>query len=89
MAVGADRSDILVLVLRQAAGFTAVGVVAGLVAALLCARLINGLLFQVSPADPLSLSISIAALVLVTFAAVGLPATRAASINPNEALRSE
>ena len=89
MAIGAGRAAILELVLRQAARFTALGVSAGFVVALLGGRLINGLLFQTTPDDSLSLSISIAALVLVTLAAVSIPAARAASVDPVKALRSE
>ena len=89
MAIGADRSDILQLILRQAAGSTGIGIAAGLGAGFLGARLINGLLFQTSPADPLSLAISIAALILVTLLAATIPAVRAASVDPVEALRSE
>jgi hypothetical protein len=89
MAIGAGRGAILQLVLSQAAAYTLTGVAAGLLGALLGARLIDSLLFQTNPADPMSLTISIAALVTVTFIAVILPSIRAASINPTEALRSE
>jgi predicted permease len=89
MAIGANRSDILQLILRQAAGSTAIGICAGLLAGFLGARLINGLLFQTSALDPLSLAISISALILVTVLAVSIPAVRAASVDPVEALRSE
>ncbi len=89
MAIGANRSDILQLILRQAAGATGIGICAGLLAGFLGARLINGLLFQTSAADPFSLAISIAALVVVTLLAVSIPAVRAASVDPVEALRSE
>lgn len=89
MAIGAGRSDILMLILSQAARFTAIGIVAGLAAGFLGARLINGLLFRTTAADPFSLSVSIAALVVVTLIAVSIPAARAASVNPVEALRSE
>jgi predicted permease len=89
MAIGAGRSDILALILRQAAIFTGIGVIAGLAAAIPSARLIDSLLFNTSVADPLSVSISIAALLLVTLVAVIIPAARAASVNPVEALRSE
>lgn len=89
MAIGADRGDILQLILRQAASSTAIGVCAGLVAGFLGARLINGLLFQTSATDPVSLSISVVALILVTLVAVSIPAARAASVDPVEALRSE
>jgi ABC-type antimicrobial peptide transport system permease subunit len=89
MAVGADRSDILQLILRQAASSTGIGICAGLLAGFLGARLINSLLFQTSTTDPVSLSISIAALILVSLVAVSIPAVRAASVDPVEALRSE
>jgi predicted permease len=89
MAVGADRARILALVLRQAAVLSVTGVAAGLILALLCARLLSSLLFQTSPTDLASISISIGALLLVTATAVALPAFRAASVNPLEALRSE
>jgi putative ABC transport system permease protein len=89
MAIGADRSDILQLILRQAAGATGIGICAGLLAGFLGARLINGLLFQTSSTDPFSLVISIAALVVVTLLAVSIPAVRAASVDPVVALRSE
>lgn len=89
MAVGADRADIMRLILRQAAGFTSIGVILGLVTGLVGARLINDLLFQISATDPLSISISICALLLVTLIAVSVPARRAASVEPTEALRSE
>jgi predicted permease len=89
MAIGANRGHILQLILRQAAGSTGIGICAGLLAGFLGARLINGLLFQTSPTDPLSLAISISALILVTLLAVSIPAVRAASVDPVEALRSE
>ncbi len=89
MAVGADRVDILQLVLRQATAFLAFGVAAGLIAGLLGARLINGLLFKTSVSDPLSISVSVAALALVTLFAVSIPAARAISVDPVESLRSE
>ncbi len=89
MAIGANRSDILQLILRQAAGATGIGICAGLLAGFLGARLINGLLFQTSATDPFSLATSIAALVVVTLLAVSIPAVRAASVDPVEALRSE
>ena len=89
MAIGADRTDILQLILRQAAGSTGIGICVGLLAGFLGARLINGLLFETSATDPFSLAISIAALVLATLLAVSIPAVRAASVDPVEALRSE
>jgi len=89
MAVGANRTDVLRLVLSQAGRFAAIGIVVGLAAGLACARLIRGLLFNTSTVDPLSAWIAIGALVLAAALAVIIPAGRAASVNPDEALRAE
>jgi ABC-type antimicrobial peptide transport system permease subunit len=89
MAVGANRIDVLHLVLSETGSFTTIGIVVGLAAGLAGARLIRGLLFNTSTVDPLSLWIAIGALVLVAVLAVIIPASRAASVNPNEALRAE
>jgi predicted permease len=89
MAVGARREDILMLVLKQAAVFVLVGIVAGLAVGFAGARLLSGLLFKTSTADPVSISVTIGALVAVAVLAVSLPARRAASVEPTEALRAE
>jgi predicted permease len=89
MAVGANRAHILHLVLSQAAQFTAVGLAIGLGTALAGASLIRGLLFDTGTADPLSVGIAIGFLALAAAMAAIIPAIRAASVNPNEALRAE
>jgi predicted permease len=91
IALGADRGDVLRLVLRQAGTFTAIGVVGGIAPALAGARLVNsaGLLFQTSSADAASIAVSICALILVAAIAVVVPAAHAAAVDPVEALRSE
>ena len=89
MAIGADRGRILALVIREAAAFCVTGTAAGLCVALTSARLLSSLLFQTTPTDMLALSVSVGALLVVTLIAVTLPAVRAASVNPVEALRSE
>ncbi len=89
IAIGANRGDVLKLVLRQAGTFTAVGVAVGLAVGMLSARLINGLLFHVSAVDPLSIWISAVALTAVAAIAVSIPAARAVSVSPSEALRAE
>ncbi len=89
MAVGARREDILALVLRQAAVFVAAGILAGLAVGFAGARLLSGLLFKTSAADPFSVSVTIGALVAIAALAVSLPARRAASVEPTEALRAE
>ncbi len=89
IAIGANRADVLKLVFRQAGTFTAVGVAVGLTVGMLAARLINGLLFHVSAVDPLSIWISAVALTAVATIAVSIPAARAVSVSPSEALRAE
>jgi predicted permease len=89
MAVGSSRASILVLMLRDAAAFTGIGVLAGLIAAFAGAHLVSALLFQTSSADPVSICVSVSALLIVAISAAVFPASRAASINPVEALRSE
>jgi predicted permease len=89
MAVGAKREDIVRMVLLQAGRYAAVGIVAGLAMSLAGARLINGLLFRTSPVDPVSMSITVGVLVLIAAFAVAIPARRAASVDPTEALRAE
>ena len=89
MAVGARREDIVRMVLLQAAKYATAGIVAGLLVSLAGARLINGLLFRTSPVDPVSLSTTVGVLLLIAAFAVAMPARRAASIEPTEALRAE
>jgi putative ABC transport system permease protein len=89
MAVGARREDIVRMVLLQAARYAAVGIVAGFAVSFAGARLIESLLFRTSAVDPVSLSITVGLLVLIAALAVTLPARRAASVNPTEALRAE
>ena len=89
MAVGSTRANILLLMLREAAAFTGIGVLAGLIAAFAGAHLASGLLFQTSSADSVSICVSVSALLIIAMSAAVLPASRAASINPVDALRSE
>jgi predicted permease len=89
MAVGSSRAHILLLMLQEAATFTCIGVLAGLIAGFVGARLASALLFQTSSADPLSICVSVSALWMIAMLAAVLPASRAAAIDPVEALRSE
>ncbi len=89
MAVGSSRANILLLMLRDAASFTGIGVLAGLIAAFASAQLAGALLFETSSVDGFSICLSVSALLIIALLAALLPATRAASINPVEALRSE
>lgn len=89
MAVGSSRANILLLMLRDAASFTGIGVLAGLIAAFAGAHLVSTLLFETSSVDPVSICISVSALLIIAMLAAVFPASRAASINPVESLRAE
>ena len=86
MALGAQRSDVLGLVVRQGMTLAAIGVVAGLAGAFSLTRVMASLLFNVRPDDPTTyLAISFL-LIVVAFLACYLPARRAAKLNPVIAL---
>ena len=89
MAIGANRTNILLLILREAAALTGIGIVAGVVGAFVCAHFVSALLFQTSSVDPVSIGASVLALLIIAMLAAVLPAGRAATIHPMEALRSE
>jgi predicted permease len=89
MALGADRSNIVKLVLRGAFLQILIGLAVGIPISILCGRLIAAQLYQVKSWDPLVLSGSILALGLCALIASILPAQRAASIDPVKALRTE
>jgi putative ABC transport system permease protein len=78
MALGASRSDIVALIVRQSMVLTAVGVVVGVAATPLSLRLVRGLLFGVEPFDPWTLGAVAAALAVVSACAAAIPAWRAA-----------
>ncbi|MDQ1453688.1 MAG: hypothetical protein QOK38_3554 [Acidobacteriaceae bacterium] len=89
MALGAQRGDVLRLILGLGLRLTIVGVLIGLAGSFVSARLLGSLLFEVSAANPLAFSLPAALLVAVTVLAAYLPARRAASIDPMRALRAE
>ena len=89
MALGAERSDVMLLVLRKAAFLLALGLVAGLVASWFAARAIQAFLFGIGRYDPITI-LSVCALLAVSgLIASIIPARRAALIDPMEALRAE
>jgi putative ABC transport system permease protein len=89
MALGAGRSAVVRMVLKQSLGYVLPGVMLGVVAALLVTRLLQGQLYGVSPVDPLTF-IAVASLLLaVAMLASWLPARRAAATDPMAALRDE
>jgi len=89
MALGAGTGDVERLVVRQGAGLTAIGLGIGAASAFVAARIASGLLFGVSPHDPLTLVAVAVFLTLVALAASYLPARRAARIAPVTALGIE
>jgi ABC-type antimicrobial peptide transport system permease subunit len=89
MALGASRSDVLARVMREGLRLTMPGLVAGIAAALATARFVNGMLFQVSAADPATFVAAAAFLGLVAAIASYLPAVRATRVDPTRALRCQ
>ena len=89
MALGANRGDVVALVLRKALLLVALGLAIGVPVALLGGRLMASQLYGVRPYDPISLAAAV--LLLSAFAALAgfIPARRAASIEPMNALRTE
>ncbi len=87
MALGADPATVRRQVTMSCLGLTAAGLVVGVGATILLARLIAGLLYGVSPADPVSIGAAIVLLLIVAVAASFLPSRRAARVAPLEALR--
>jgi putative ABC transport system permease protein len=89
MALGAQRRDVLKLVLFQGLRLTVAGVIPGVVAALALTRVMKGLLFGISPADPATFASVVLLLTAVGMLACYLPARRAARMDPVRALRDE
>ena len=89
MAMGAEKGTVTRMVLRQAGGLALLGVAVGLAAALGLTRLMASLLYGVSPVDPLTFGGVAVALSLIALLASWIPAHRAASADPTEALRAE
>jgi ABC-type antimicrobial peptide transport system permease subunit len=89
MALGAQRSDVLNLILAQGARLALLGVAIGLGAALALTRWMETLLFETRPTDPLTFAVTAAVLASVALFACYLPARRATKVDPMIALRCE
>jgi macrolide transport system ATP-binding/permease protein len=89
MALGADASNLLRLVLSRGLALTGAGVLLGAATALLLTRLLGNLLYKVSPRDPFAFGCAFAVMALVSVAACMLPAWRAGRTDPMRALRTE
>jgi putative ABC transport system permease protein len=89
MALGAQRSDVLRLVMRQTVIVVTIGAGIGVALALAASRSIGSLLFGIAPSDPLAIGSALAVLIGVALAASYLPARRASQLDPTQALRFE
>lgn len=89
MALGAKRTDVLRMVVRQGMTMTLIGLAFGLIGVIALSRVMVGLLYGVSPTDPLTFSGVSIVLLLVALLACLIPARRATRVDPIVALRSE
>jgi ABC-type antimicrobial peptide transport system permease subunit len=89
MALGADRGEVMRMVMREAAALLAAGLFVGTLTALAAARSAGALLFGLQPHDPATLGLAACVLAVVAGLASYLPALRAARLEPTEALREE
>ena len=89
LALGADRAKVVQLVLRGAFQRVVIGLILGLPLAVAAGRLISAQLYGVSSWDPLALTVAASALAICALFAAMIPASRAASISPTDALRVE
>ena len=89
MALGAQRSSVVLLVMREMALTAILGVMVALPAAFALSRMLTSQLYGVQPGDPLTLVVCVLATALMVTLAAAIPARRAASIDPMTALRSE
>jgi putative ABC transport system permease protein len=89
MALGAQRSDVLRLVLRHGLGLTLLGIAIGLAGAFALTRVLRNHLYEVGPVDPITFAAVALLLVMVALLACLIPARRGANVDPMEALRNE
>jgi ABC-type antimicrobial peptide transport system permease subunit len=89
MAVGAIPRQILAMVLRESLSLSASAIALGVVASLLVTRFVKSMLFGLAPSDPAVLWGATALLMFVAVGASWIPARRAASVQPMEALRRD
>jgi hypothetical protein len=89
MALGAEKSDVLNMVVRRGMTLAVVGLGTGLVISVIVTRLLSGMLYGIRPSDPLTFVTMTGVLLLVSFLASSIPAYRAAQLDPIETLREQ
>ena len=89
LAMGARRTQMRAMVLRESSLLALAGIVAGVAGALLFTRAIRSMLYGITPNDPLTVIAGVALLLAIALVASWIPATRAAGVEPMEALRHE
>ena len=89
MALGAERRQVLWLIMRESLFVSAIGVAVGLPLALVSSRLLDSMLYKLSPFDPLSFVLAVCSIGIVGSIAAFIPARRAAKVDPMVALRYE
>jgi putative ABC transport system permease protein len=89
LALGSQRSSVMRLILVSGARLGLAGCGIGAIGAVFAVHLLSSLLFQVDPIDPTVIALSAIFILLLAIAASIIPARRAASVEPMEALRSE
>ena len=87
MSLGADSGKVQRMVLMEGGVLLVMGLVLGVIGSLLATRLIQGLLFGVTPNDPVTLAAAAVAMVAIGVAACWVPARRAAKVDPAVAMR--
>ena len=88
-AIGAAPGELVSMILREAVALTLPGLIVGALLSLSFTRVMKSVVYQLSPADPVSIASAGVLLVLLTFFSAWLPARRAAAIDPAVALRAE
>ena len=89
LALGAQRSDVIRMIVRESLVPVLIGMAVGLAGALALTRLVASLLYGVAPSDPVSIILAVAAMLAVALLAAAIPARRAGHVEPMTALRYE
>ncbi len=89
MALGAQRADVLKIIVRHGLSLALVGTAGGLAISIMITRMLSGMLYGIRPSDPLTFAATAGLLLLVSAAATSIPGFRAARLNPVDALREQ